>query len=152
ATFTFTGSDNVTPSGSLVFQASLDGAAFATVSSPATYNNLSQGAHTFQVKDVDEAGNVSSVASYSFTVHTTAPTVSITHGPPATGTVPSATFTFTGSDDVTPASALVFRANLDGAAFTTVTSPATYNNLSLGDHTFQVKDFDQAGNVSSLAS
>ena len=50
ATFTYTSEAGAT------FQCALDGAAFAAC--PASYTGLAQGAHTFQVRAVDAAGNV----------------------------------------------------------------------------------------------
>src|SRR5207244_12869847 len=50
ASLSFTGSDNVTPAGSLSFQCSLDGGAFAACTSPKSYSGLADGAHSFDVK------------------------------------------------------------------------------------------------------
>src|SRR5262249_15849675 len=83
---------------------------------------------------------------------TTPPTVTITSAPPATTASTTASFSFTGTDNITPANGPVYQAPLDGAPSATVTSPVTFSNLSPGSHTFQVKDFDQAGNVSAVAS
>ena len=49
ATFTFHGTDNVTPL-NLTFESSLDGAAFVPAVSPLTLNGLSQGTHTLEVR------------------------------------------------------------------------------------------------------
>lgn len=57
ASFSFSGTDNVTPAGSLTFQCSLDSAAYSSCSSPKTYSSLTIGSHTFSVKATDAAGN-----------------------------------------------------------------------------------------------
>jgi hypothetical protein len=67
--FTFSSSE----SGS-TFQCRVDAAAFAACSSPFTTAALADGAHTFEVKATDGAGNTDATpASRSFTVDTTAP-------------------------------------------------------------------------------
>jgi len=62
----------------------------------------------------------------------------------------SATFNWTGSDDVTPLANLVYAYRLDPieAGFSTFGSATTksYTNLSNGSYTFYVKAKDQAGN------
>jgi hypothetical protein len=52
-------------------------------------------------------------------------------------------FTFTGSDDVGVSD---FECSLDGAAFSTCSSPIGYSNLGGGAHTFQVRAVDTSGN------
>ncbi len=59
ATFAFTGTDTRALAS---FQCSLDGAAFATCTSPFTVR-VKKGKHTFQVRAVDQAGNVGTPAS-----------------------------------------------------------------------------------------
>jgi hypothetical protein len=64
ATFTFSGSDaRVVAS----FQCSLDGAPFASCTSPHTVK-VKKGKHTFQARAVDQAGNVGSPATFDWKV------------------------------------------------------------------------------------
>lgn len=70
ARFTFTGAD---PGGSGVagFECKLDGAAFAPCTSPKSYDSLGDGAHRFEVRAIDEVGNVEAKpASYVWQVDT----------------------------------------------------------------------------------
>jgi hypothetical protein len=157
-TFTFTGTDNVTSTANLMYATYLQGydsgwSAFSASTSK-TYNNLPNGPYTFQVKAKDQAGNVDPTpATRSFTYNppdTTPPDTTITGGPSGTITTNSATFTYTGSDLVTPVSSLVYATYLQGydsgwSSFSSSTSK-TYNNLPNGPYTFQVKAKDQAGN------
>ena len=56
------------------FECSLDRAPFAACTSPASYSGLGVGAHAFEVRAIDAAGNVdSSPASASWIVETSAP-------------------------------------------------------------------------------
>jgi uncharacterized protein len=81
ASFTFSGTDNATPPGSLTFECDLDGGGFAACTSPQNYTGLSDGSHTFQVRAIDGAGNVDPTpASFTWTIDTTAPTISVTAG------------------------------------------------------------------------
>ncbi len=79
---TWTGSDNTTPTGSLVYAYALDGGSYSSYGSATsnTFNNLSNGSHTVFVKAKDQAGNVDPTpAQCTFTVNvadTTAPTIS----------------------------------------------------------------------------
>jgi hypothetical protein len=79
------GSDSATfafssPEPGSSFECGLDGAPlgfYTSCTSPTTYTNLTDGAHTFQVRAIDAAGNVDTTpASLTWTVDVTAPTVS----------------------------------------------------------------------------
>jgi len=72
AAFTFRGSDNLTAIGNLVFAWGVDSGAFSAFSpaTTATLSGLTSGAHTFEVKARDQAGNESTAISRNFTVST----------------------------------------------------------------------------------
>src|SRR5215217_1806199 len=82
-TFTFSGSDDVTTTANLKYQYRLDGGPWSTPASTTTANltSLSDGAHLFEVRAVDEAANEDgSPAQQSFTVDTSVPETTITSG------------------------------------------------------------------------
>ncbi len=80
------------------------------------------------------------------TPDTTAPETMLGATPANPDTSPFANFTFSGSDNVTPAASLTFQCSLDGAAFSACVSPQFYSGLANGSHTFQVRAHDAAGN------
>lgn len=57
ATFAFAGVDETTAAAGLTFQCSVDFGAFEPCFSPQTYTNVRNGAHRFEVRAEDEAGN-----------------------------------------------------------------------------------------------
>ncbi len=75
------------------------------------------------------------------------PETLLTTVPPALSASRSATFAFTGTDNVTPPAGLTFQCQLDGGVLSACTSPRTYTELSEGTHRFQVQAVDQAGNI-----
>ena len=82
---------------------------------------------------------------------TSPPDTSITGGPSGTITYNDVTFTYTGSDNVTPTSNLVYSYKLEGydsnwSSYTTSTSKS-YNDLPNASYTFYVKAKDQAENI-----
>jgi large repetitive protein len=146
ASFSFNGSD---PGGSVAsFQCKLDGAGFSACTSPKSYSGLADGLHTFAVRAVDQAGNVDpSPDTFNWTIDTTIPTTTITSGPGDASNDTSPTFAFTSS-----ANGATFTCSLDGAAFSSCTSPKTYSALGDGTHTFQVKSKNAAGSESPPAT
>jgi hypothetical protein len=149
----FTGTDDHTSTADLDFECRVDAAAYGACTSPKTYSDaelaaMTPGQHTFEVRALDEAGNVGQPDSRTFTVaDTKAPDTSITGQPNATTTNTDATFTFTGSDDGTAPASLTFECKLDAASFGPCTSAKTYTGLAVGPHTFSVRATDAAGNV-----
>ncbi len=148
ATFTFRGSDNATPGPSLTYQCSLDGAALAACTSPATYPGLGLGEHTFEVRAVDVQGNIDPIAAtHSWTIvapdpDVTGPDTTIDSGPDLTTVSTDASFAFSSSEDE-----VTFECSLDGADFEPCTSSADYTGLEVGAHTFAVRALDAALNT-----
>jgi hypothetical protein len=140
ATFGFSDDDPTA-----TFSCQLDGGAVETCSSPKTYTGLGEGSHSYAVVAVDPAGNQSSATSYSWTIDLTPPPPpEITGAPPNVTDSTSATFSFVDGD-----ATAVFRCKLDDSAFSSCTSPITYDDLAEGTHTFTVKAVDPAGNEST---
>ena len=129
----------------VTFECSLDGAPFAECEPPdshvVVFGPLAAGEHTARIRAVDNTGNIEQEpASRTWTVDTNAPDTSITD---VSGSI---TFSFAGTDDVAAQSELEFECSLDGAAFTDCTSPKAYADLPAGEHAFEVRAVDTAGN------
>jgi subtilisin family serine protease len=138
ATFTFSGE----PGGS--FQCSLDDGAWANCSSPTSRFGLDQGDHVFSVRQADAAGNISTPTSLTWTVDTVAPAAPVlTSTPDPTAFTDMATFAFTGEAGGS------FTCSLDYGAWEACASPVDYVRLTVGSHTFRVRQTDEAGNLSS---
>jgi CSLREA domain-containing protein len=157
ASFGLTGSDNHSAVEALSFQCRLDSeleANWADCSSPAQYADLGEGKHSFQVRAIDEAGNVdASPDSYTWAVDLTAPETAITAGPADPTSDTSASLAFTGSDNLDALGQLRFQCRLDAeAVFAPCSSPKEYVLLAEGLHTFEVRTVDRAGNAGAPAS
>jgi len=147
ATFEFSASDPEPSAGLASFQCRLDGASFEPCSSGVELSSLAEGAHSFEVRAIDNAGNADgSPASYEWSVDTGAPTTTIATKPASLIAVDHATFQFTGAD---PGGSGVasFQCRLDGASFSACTSGIELTGLSEGSHTFAVRAIDNAGNA-----
>ena len=154
ATFTWTGSDNRTSTGDLKYSYRLvglsnDWSSWSTATS-VTYNDLTDGDYTFEVKARDFAHNEDpSPATRSFGVDVTPPETTITGGPSGYIGTADVTFTWTGSDNRTSTAELLYSYKLEGfdadwSAWTSATSKS-YTGLSDGDYTFKVKAKDGVG-------
>jgi large repetitive protein len=78
------------------------------------------------------------------------PETYITDGPPPSTQEDSATFSFIGVDNVTPADEIEFECRLDSEdelAWEGCESPLTYTGLAPGPHTFSVRAIDDEDNV-----
>ncbi|HEX7289729.1 MAG TPA: hypothetical protein VF250_01270 [Conexibacter sp.] len=139
ARFAFTGARGDT------YECSLDGAGFAACTSPKSYSGLSDGSHSFRVRERTRAGQVGDPAERTWTVDTRAPPAPvIVQQPPAVTNQTSARFAYTdGEANVT------YECKIDGVAFQTCTNPVSWWGLSGGRGgliTFTVRAVDAAGN------
>lgn len=145
--FEFTGTDD---SGALAsYECKVDGGAYAACTSPHALTNLSEGSHTFSVIGIDVAGNRSAPASYSWTVDTTAPSLSIATKPDAITNSISATFGLVATD---AGGIDVIECQLNDGAYAACGLTVTYNNLVDGDRSFRARAKDRAGNMSAVVS
>ena len=108
------------------------------------FTGLAPGAHVFAVRGIDDTASApSEFENYEWTIVAPAPpATSFTAGPPALTQDTSATFTFTGIDNVTPEEALTFECALDGDPFAACTSPFEVTALDPGLHTLEVRAID----------
>lgn len=137
ATFTFTASEIAT------FEVRLDGAPFVAATSPHVLTSLAEGAHTFEVRARDTAGNLDATpASATWTVDATPPDTAISAAPSTTAPVNAATFTVTATEPNT-----VIEASLDGGTFGVITIPHTVAGAADGAHTIRFRARDAAGNL-----
>ncbi|MGZ3656150.1 MAG: Ig-like domain-containing protein [Bdellovibrionota bacterium] len=126
---------------------SLDGAAAATCTSPFSPSGLSSGSHNIQIYSNDVAGNKeTSPASYSFTVDTAVPVLSLSSSVGALTNSTQIQFTFSANEAVT------FTCTLDGVANQGCTSPVSYSGLTAGTHTFTLGGANLAGTNAAPAS
>ena len=135
-----------TPDGALTYSCALDGAPVTCGAGGYTAESLGQGAHQFVLTTRDAAQNPST-ASYSWTVDTTGPTVSISTKPGARVASTSASFEFGSA----AADLAGFTCTLDGVA-SACTSPRNLSSLAQGEHTFSVVGVDDLGNAGGAAT
>ncbi|MBI4261622.1 MAG: PKD domain-containing protein, partial [Actinobacteria bacterium] len=139
------------------FECRIDAGPFAACSSGDQFGPLADAPHQFDVQAVDPLGNVGPMASYSWTIDTTVPDTDppdtvIDSGPDDVTNKTTATFTFHSPDD----SEATFECRLDSdqeGDWEACTSAHQVGGgeveaaaLADGDHTFEVRAVDQAGN------
>jgi large repetitive protein len=100
------------------------------------------GSYIVHVRATDNAGNTESGPSRTFTYDTTPPETTIDSNPSDPSTSSGATFTFSADEGGS-----TFECELDGAGFSSCSSPKAYSSLSDGSHTFEVTATDGAGNT-----
>ncbi len=108
---------------------------------------VDEGSHTLTVWGLDAAYNRAQPVVYPWTVDTIPPGLLLT-GSPEQGAVTTAT---TAAFDIWKSEPGSVWCSLDGAEFIPCTTPAVYQGLAPGPHTFQVYLEDRAGNLSITA-
>ncbi len=78
ASLAFTGTDNLGP---VTYECRLDSGVYGTCSSPHLLQNLMDGGHTFFVRAIDRAGNISLPATRSWNIDRTPPLIRIISAP-----------------------------------------------------------------------
>jgi Ca2+-binding RTX toxin-like protein len=137
------------------FECQLDAGAFAACTSPKTYSGLSGDgaaagtAHTFQVRAKNAAGTDLSPASYTWTVDTVRPAVSLTDRPPDPSAAGDAAFSFTADEPAAFACGLAGPRPFGASA---CSSGIAYPGLPDGRYTFEVAATDLAGNLGDPVS
>jgi hypothetical protein len=107
------------------------------------YADLTDQEHTFEVRATDAAGNVDlTPAAYTWTVDTAAPQTHIDAGPDAATSSRSASITYSG-DPLGGTAITGYECSLDGGAWGACHD---YTNLDDGEHHFEVRAIDAAGN------
>ena len=145
AVIAFTATDALSSIQSLM--CSRDGAAYATCASPVSLSGLASGSHIFRIRAYDSANNISPEVSASWAVDTSAAILTIQSQPNAFSNSKSASLSFSGTAGGLALAS--YECSEGGAAYSSCASPATYNNLSEGSHTFMVRGTSSAGTVSS---
>ena len=125
------------------FECKLDSGSYSACSSPKSYGQLADGAHTFRVRARDAAGNVDRPpALRKFTVDTTPPETTIDSGPSGTTNDPTPSYVFHSSE-----AGSTFECKLDSGPYTSCSSPTTAGHLADGSHAFSVRATDRTGNL-----
>jgi DNA-directed RNA polymerase specialized sigma24 family protein len=123
------------------FACKLDESPWRRCTSPQSFANLTEASHRFAVRARDRAGNVDGTpAVWRWSVDRTAPDTEILRrGGPSGRT---ARFQLAATE-----SGVGFRCSVDGAAFSSCSTPLVLSGLGAGAHTLRVAARDEAGNV-----
>ena len=126
--------------------------AFRSCSSPWSTALGEEGNWVFEVRAIDRAGNKDPTpASHPFDlVNLSAPNTAIVEAPVTGTTDRAATFTFTATDDFTPAQFMEFECRLDSRdpeAWVECFNPTVFTNLETGTHVLEVRATDSHDNV-----
>ncbi len=139
-----------TPATGAAFECRLDAAAFSACTAPRGYSGLEGDsavtgtAHTFQVRAKNAGGTDPSPATYTWTVDTARPAVSLTDRPPDPSAASDAAFAFTADEPVAFACSLAGSRSFGASA---CSSRIAYSGLPDGRYTFEIAATDRAGNL-----
>ena len=138
-TFTFSPVNGATS-----YRCAIDDPTPTTSCTPAGFTSPTtpDGGHTFYVAARDTAGNLSAVASRSFTVDRTPSATSITSSVPALTTLRAISIAFTATE-----AGSTFTCSFDGGASASCSSPLGLTGLADGTHTLAVRATDPVGNT-----
>jgi len=143
------------------YQVSIDSGSFTDIGDVTTFtvaddDALGDGSHTIEVRAVDNAGNEGEGATLDFTIDTTPPPAptNLARTSPTDDTTP--TFTWDAATDAVSGTA-AYQVRLDSGDFASIGNNTTFtvedaDALSYGDHVFEVRAVDSAGNVGEAAS
>lgn len=129
---------------------SADDADWTACESPFEAAALADGPHRLEVRATDIFGNVGESVSHEWTVDTDAPEVTIETAPPAESNSIHAGFTFSADETETTAECRLDPAG-EESPWTECVSPVSFSDLADGEHRFEVRVIDPAGNVSPAA-
>lgn len=120
----------------------IDDGEYATVTSPWTLPELSEGTHTVTCRNVDGAGNEGAETTITIVIDTTAPSAISMSGPSGLSNNATPSYAISGGQpDGT------YQCKIDGGSFANVGSTYTTSALSQGAHTVTCQAIDAAGNT-----
>ncbi len=137
ATFVFAG-------GAPPYTCRTDGGTYAACASPVYLSGLSEGTHSFTVRD-NCSDSCPQPLTYDWTTDYTPPDVKLTSQPPATTNQTTASFGFSSTH-----ATATFKCSLNGGTYSACTSPQVYTGLGAGTRQFNVESVDPAGNISLM--
>jgi RNA polymerase sigma factor (sigma-70 family) len=127
----------------VTFECKLDDSRFSRCKSPVSLEDLPEGEHELFVRATDAAGNRDRTpATERWTVDTKRPKTKIVSGPSGTIHRPNARFALDANEDE-----VAYECSLDGRAFSPCSSSVEYIGLASGEHAFEARARDEAGNV-----
>ncbi len=125
-------------------------ATFSSCTLTPQFSNLSNGNHTFSVKGVDQAGNISAQVDYPWTVSTNGPSITFQQQPQDPSSVSSpAVVQYSVSDTVFPGSALTITCGFNGQVTSCADQATLSHDQTLGTQTFTVNAKNPAGLTST---
>ncbi|MFM6929261.1 MAG: hypothetical protein ACKOX6_12415, partial [Bdellovibrio sp.] len=147
-TFAFSGNDN----GGVIdhYECQIDSAGWQACSSPKAYSGLTEGDHTFYARAMDTAGNFSNVASKSWHIDLTIPTLTLSGSPNTITNSLSAVFNFNAMDSGGAGIASYF-CKLDSGSYVLCSAVQSYV-VAVGTHVLKAYVVDGAGNSSAELS
>ncbi|CAB4864682.1 MAG: hypothetical protein F2799_01915 [Actinobacteria bacterium] len=134
-----------TPEEGATTECQIDGGVWTACTAPASYSGLTDGDHTFSVRQTDAAGNVSDQSDFAWAVDTTAPAAATITSPADGSTTASNAVTF---DQV---EGLTYKCQINTGDIVDCTSPLDLSNTQDGEVTVKIWAVDPAGNESPLS-